>query len=102
MTAKGYRLPAFLQEDTEPSGPPAGSTSRPVKSVATARGRPSKAAWPEIKTYIRNTHAANPKTPLGALAFDAHKAAAATFARKDLPSIQTIQRQMKQILNAGE
>lgn len=102
MVAKGYRLPAFLQEVTEPSGPPTGSPSRPAKSAATARGRPSKAAWPAIKAYIRKTHAANPKTPLGALAFDAHKAAAATFARKDLPSIPTIQRQMKHILNAGE
>jgi hypothetical protein len=47
---------------------------------------------------IREQHAANPATPRSALAFDAYKIAATEFDEKDLPSLETVTRQMKNIL----
>lgn len=101
MTGKGYDLPPFLR-DVRPAKRPSlrlvhsrhGETAAEV-----SRGRPPKAAWPRIEALIREMYASNPETPRSVLAFDAHKAAAAEFDEKDLPSLETVQRRMKSILD---
>ena len=51
---------------------------------------------------MRELHAANPETPRSVLAFDAHKAASREFDEKDLPSLETVQRQMKRLLEGDD
>lgn len=62
------------------------------------RGRPRKAAWKRIRELVRELHAADPTKQRSLLAFDAHERAKLEFDEKDLPSVQTIIRQMKNIL----
>lgn len=107
MLFKGYALPRFLEgEDAMPftlagqatatSGSPSGSSTSDA-----SRGRPRKAGWPRIEELIRGLHAANPDLPRDALAYDAHKMALREFDEKDLPSRETITRQMKSILRSA-
>ncbi len=100
MTIKGYDLPPFLRDVRPAKRPPLRLVhSRHEETAAeVSRGRPPKAAWPRIEALIREMYAANPETPRSVLAFDAHKAAAAEFDEKDLPSLETVQRRMKRIL----
>lgn len=104
MMFKGYGLPAFLRDVR----PPGRNALRLIHSRAddvtteAPRGRPRKAAWPRIEALIKEMHTANPETPRSVLAFDAHKIAATEFDEKDLPSLETIQRQMKSILDTDD
>jgi hypothetical protein len=102
MTFKGYDLPDFLKKVTLPVRPGLRLVhDQAVEAAAEApRGRPRKAAWPRIETLIREMHAADPATPRSVLAFDAHKQASAEFDEKDLPSLETVQRQVKSILES--
>ncbi|WP_419914639.1 hypothetical protein [Hoeflea sp.] len=109
MDYKRYDLPAFLNRPA-PVSPqlPARPALRLVHSrtEGTAgkmqRGRPRKAAWARIEALVRELYAANPETPRGVLAFDAHKAATREFDEKDLPSLETVQRQMKHLLEGDD
>ncbi len=104
MMFKGYALPAFLKDVRSSARP----TLRLVHSLTedtsseAPRGRPRKAAWPRIKELVRELHSANPETPHKVLAFDARKIAAGEFGEKDLPSLETIQRQMKRLLEPDD
>lgn len=51
-----------------------------------------------IGQLIREMHAVNPSMPLGTLAFDACKQAAAEYPKRDLPTWETVLRNMKTIL----
>jgi len=102
MIFKGYDLPEFLKNVTLPMRP---GLHLVHSSVAAAteeapRGRPRKAAWPRIEALIREMHAADPAMPRSVLAFDAHKQASAEFDEKDLPSLETVQRHVKSILES--
>ena len=129
MTAKGYALPEFLNDrpddtpgldaaslgtespDKPSSGksngmsPPSGEGTNGAAagagdSTEDVRGRPQKAAWKRIRELVRELHAADPTTKRSALASDARKKAKLEFDEKDLPSANTIIRQMKYILGA--
>jgi hypothetical protein len=52
-----------------------------------------------VEQLIREMHAANPAVPLGTLAFDACKQAAVEYPKQDLPSWETVLRNMKSILS---
>lgn len=102
MTFKGYDLPDFLKNVTLPVRPALRLVhDQPAEAPEEApRGRPRKAAWPRIEALIREMHAADPETPRSVLAFDAHKQASAEFDGKDLPSLETVQRHVKSILES--
>jgi hypothetical protein len=100
MAFKSYELPPALQTAPPPS-PPGLKLVEPCAETPKAnadRGRPRKAGWPRLEQLIREQHAANPATPRSVLAFDAYKIAATEFDEKDLPSLETVTRQMKKIL----
>jgi hypothetical protein len=102
MAFKSYALPPALK-DAPPPSPPGLKLVEPCAETPKAnadRGRPRKAGWPRIEQLIREMHAANPAMPLGTLAFDACKQAAADYPKQDLPSWETVLRNMKTILSA--
>lgn len=125
MEHKGYALPAFLVEPvsaseegdvpvtpseilnkvrSKPKAPTNPSPPKPAPTVESAscgddvRGRPQKAAWQRIRELVRELHAADPTRQRSLLAFDAHERAKLEFDEKDLPSVKTIIRRMKNIL----
>jgi hypothetical protein len=102
MAFKGYDLPDFLKNVTLPTRPRLRLVhDQPAEAPEEApRGRPRKAAWPRIEALVREMHAADPATPRSVVAFDAHKQAAAEFDEKDLPSLETVQRHIKSILES--
>ncbi|MDR3528286.1 MAG: hypothetical protein P4L57_13505 [Rhizomicrobium sp.] len=129
MTAKGYALPEFLNDGPDgtpepdaaslgtefpdklsssksngmspPSGKSTnGATAGARDSTEDMRGRPQKAAWKRIRELVRELHTASPTTKRSALASDAREKAKLEFDEKDLPSANTIVRQMKNILGA--
>ena len=63
--------------------------------METTSRRPRKPGWIRVEQLIREMHAANPAKPLGTLAFDACKQAAVEYAKQDLPSWETVLRNMK-------
>jgi hypothetical protein len=97
MIFKIYELPTFLCDLPPPtdSEPLKRADESPAKPP---RGRPRKSGWRRLEQLAREMHAANPAMPLGTLAFDACKHAAAEFPRQDLPSWETVLRHMKAIL----
>lgn len=98
MKFKGYELPTFLGDLSPPAD--RGHLENAEDSHAKpSRGRPRKPGWMRVEQLIREIHAANPAMPLGTLAFDACKQAAAEFAQEELPSWETVLRQMKSILS---
>lgn len=106
MTYKHYDIPTFLQTGDGEHGridaasePVSGTLSNSVNvSDDDARGRPRKAGWDRLGQVIRDMHTANPGAKHSALAFEARKLVAQEFDEKDLPSVQTLLRQMKRIL----
>jgi hypothetical protein len=101
MMFKSYELPPALKEAPPPPSSPDVKHVEPGAEPAKAnanRGRPRKAGWPRLEQLIREMRAANPATPRSVLAFDAYKIAATEFDEKDLPSLETVTRQMKNIL----
>ncbi|MFZ1892976.1 MAG: hypothetical protein WAU59_02650 [Rhodoplanes sp.] len=98
MRFKGYELPTFLCDP-----PPPAVRSHPVSAedshAKPPRGRPRKPGWMRVEQLIREMHAANPAMPLGTLAFDACKQAATEYPKRDLPSWETVLRNMKIILS---
>ncbi len=124
MKFKGYDLPAFLAppEPTQKADvfvrpddilrktrssqnppmalPPPNPAEVPVSdpSADDLRGRPRKAAWRRIRELVRELHAADPGKKRSALASDAREKARLEFDEKDLPSANTIVRQMKTII----
>jgi hypothetical protein len=104
MIFKGYELPGFLADITASAAKEDVAKSAEIRTDALAtdalRGRPRKAGWPRVEELIREMHAAQPDSPRSMLAYDAHKIAATEFDEKDLPSLETITRQMKTILGA--
>jgi hypothetical protein len=100
MAFKGYELPSFLRNIAL-----SGQTVSPVTSAEpeteepdVMRGRPRKTAWIRIRQLICDRHAAQPKLSRYVLAHDAYETAKTEFREKDLPSLETIIRQMKNIL----
>jgi hypothetical protein len=103
MIFKGYDLPDFLKDITVSAAKEGGiAKSAEIRADALAtdalRGRPRKAGWRRVEELIREMHAAHPDSPRSVLAYDAHKIAATEFDEKDLPSLETVTRQMKTIL----
>ena len=127
MTAKGYALPEFLNDGSDDTPEPQassqgaeshdkqqpgksndatspsmnstnGATADAGDSTEDVRGRPQKAAWRRIRELVRELHDADPKAKRSALASDAREKAKLEFDEKDLPSANTIVRQMKIIL----
>jgi hypothetical protein len=97
MKFKGYELPTFLGDSSPPTD--RGHLESVEDSHAKpSRGRPRKPGWMRVEQLIREMHAANPAMPLGTLAFDACKQAAAEYPKRDLPSWETVLRNMKMIL----
>jgi hypothetical protein len=98
MGFKGYELPTFLCDLSQPA-----DRSHPESAenahAKPPRGRPRKPGWMRVEQLIREMHAANPAMPLGTLAFDACKQAAAEYPKRDLPSWETVLRNMKIILS---
>ena len=98
MGFKGYELPTFLCDLSQPA-----DRSHPESAenahAKPPRGRPRKPGWMRVEQLIREMHAANPAMPLGTLAFDACKQAAAEYPKGDLPSWETVLRNMKIILS---
>lgn len=64
----------------------------------TERGRPPKAAWDRIIEIARALHTKYPKLKRSTLAHDAREEALKEFREKDLPSLTTIERRMKDII----
>jgi hypothetical protein len=103
MIFKGYDLPDFLKDITVSAAKEGGvAKSAEIRADALAtdalRGRPRKSGWRRVEELIREMHAAHPDSPRSVLAYDAHKIAATEFDEKDLPSLETVTRQMKTIL----
>jgi hypothetical protein len=97
MKFKGYELPTFLG-DLPPPADRGHLESAEHSYAKPSRGRPRKPGWMRVEQLIREMHAANPAMPLGTLAFDACKQAAAEYPKRDLPSWETVLRNMKAIL----
>lgn len=97
MVLKGYALPDFLQGVASPAANP-GAKSDDDLVLDALRGRPRKAGWIRIEELIHKLRDANPHLQRSMLAYDARKIAATEFDEKDLPSLETITRQMKNIL----
>lgn len=98
MGFNGYELPTFLCDLSQPADRSA-SDSAENAHAKPPRGRPRKPGWMRVEQLIREMHAANPAMPLGTLAFDACKQAAAEYPKRDLPSWETVLRNMKTILS---
>jgi hypothetical protein len=98
MEFKGYELPRFL-EGVLPPTDCEDDTGAANSAPKASRGRPRKPGWELIEKLVIEMHAVNPATPLGTLAFDAWKRAAAEFPREELPSWETVLRHMKAILS---
>lgn len=103
MIFKGYELPDFVKNITAPTvkeGDNAKSAEMRADALASdaLRGRPRKAGWRRVEELIREMHAAHPDSPRSVLAYDTRKIAATEFDEKDLPSLETVTRQMKTIL----
>jgi hypothetical protein len=98
MVFKGYDLPSFLKRSISPvqKAAPIEPTGKDARDLS--RGRPGKAAWGRVGELVRELHAAHPKKKRSALAFEALKIAATEFDKKDLPSVETVVRRMKEIL----
>ena len=102
MEFKGYELPSFLKGAA--ASAQRESTLKPTDmrtedaAADASRGRPRKAGWLRVEQLIREMHAARPELSRSALAYDARLRAAAEVAEEDLPSLETIARQMKIIL----
>lgn len=97
MIFKGYDLPDFLKDIIAPAAKEGGIRADALATDA-LRGRPRKAGWRRVEELIREMYAAHPDLPRSVLAYDAHKIAATEFDEKDLPSLETVTRQMKTIL----
>ncbi len=96
MRFKGYELPTFLCDLPQPADRSHVESADDSHAKA-PRGRPRKPGWMRVEQPIREMHVANPEMPLGTLALDACKQAAAEYPKRDLPSWETVLR-MKTIL----
>lgn len=113
MLDQGHRLPTFLimgepervmhqpvengeSYETE-NGAINGQPNETASSDA-ERGRPPKAAWDRIIEIARTLHTKYPKLKRSTLAHNARSEALKEFHEKDLPSLTTIERRMKDII----
>ncbi|MEQ1697875.1 MAG: hypothetical protein ABL901_18740 [Hyphomicrobiaceae bacterium] len=65
------------------------------------QGRPQKRAWPRVVQLVRQLHREHPEWQKKKLAFEAWTLARQEFAKEDMPSVGSIQRDMVAILGGG-
>ena len=102
MKEKDFSLPRFL---TRQNGRPSSATMVPPKligdndnSVPCGKGRPGKAGWSFIRQTVREIADSDPSKLYKTIAHEAHLKARQTFADHELPSENTILRNMAKIL----
>jgi hypothetical protein len=114
MIARRHRMPQFLamgrpepldqdkaiEEGEQDETEQAAINGQPEDAASSncERGRPPKAAWDRIIEIARTLHTKYPKLKRCTLAHDARSKALKEFHEKDLPSLTTIERRMKDII----
>jgi len=95
-----------FENPAESKGAPQNLKVKPVQDKTpsndnhpASKGRPRKAGWDKVEDLVRNLHRADSRKLKKLLAYEAYTQALSEFPENELPTVETIIRNMAKILN---